>query len=965
MLGRGLGLGRPASGEGPRAALRDGWRAYWPVVLLVALPVALFTVPAATGHLLITEDDLIQNYPLRVLVGQSLRHGHLPLWDPYLWSGTPLLAGFNAGALYPLTLLFAVLPPYAAWATTQVVVYAVGGVGMWAFLRRCQVSVLAALLGALTFTYAGAMGAQLVHIDTVEGACVLPWMLLALHSLATRPPAEWRRWALVLGAGYALVVLAGSPEAMLDEAVLLTVYALGLVWHHRARWRPLALGIAVAVALALLLGAAQWLPGLAWIAQSQRAQTSYAFANAGSLAPQIGILSVVPFVLGGYGHFGIPTYFGTYNLPELTSYVGIVPLIAALAMVGRGRRHPPAASEWRVWYLVIIVGVVLSLGRYTPVSHLLAHLPLYGHQRLPSRNLLDVDLGLAVLFAFWVDGVRRPEWRGGAGRRRWEMAVATFPAIVAAGALVAFVLVRGGLVRTLEGSLPIPGSVPAEIGYLAGTLMVTAVGGTIAVLAGRSATRRWWVRALTIFVLFDLAGFLANQYWWSPAPAAVVADSAPLGQALARAASGARFAIYDPGLFDYTDLAALGEPDLNILHQLPSVQGYGSLVSGRYDQATASHDKSTLSPAALAGTTFDQLDLRALATLPAYFLQPLPGTAGPFALTGGTAAVPLAPLTPGQAGQAVIQAGAHQSWFLGTALQVTGIGVGFGAHSPAGPGEAGSVRLGLVTPAGATDWLGSVPTGDRTGSTVLPLPHLATAVGVAVANDARAPLALTGVTVTTTSGAFRLAGALHDAVTPPHWRFDGTHGQWGFFLDTAARGWVWSQAGGGPAGAGGRPARASVRVLGGAPGGPQRLEVVAAKPVLVVRSVSQAPGWSARVQAPNAPAVSTSVLSVGLLQGVQVPAGRHVVSFVYQSPRLGLGLGLSGLGLALAAALAAWELVRGRRRGERSDRGERGERGERRGQSPSKAAPGPGGPNASSPTNQSTREAKVPWQPVR
>ena len=26
--------------------------------------------------------------PLRVLVGTDLRHGHLPLWDPYLWSGS-------------------------------------------------------------------------------------------------------------------------------------------------------------------------------------------------------------------------------------------------------------------------------------------------------------------------------------------------------------------------------------------------------------------------------------------------------------------------------------------------------------------------------------------------------------------------------------------------------------------------------------------------------------------------------------------------------------------------------------------------------------------------------------------------------------------------------------------------------------------------------------------------------------
>ena len=53
------------------------------------------------------------------LAGALLRAGHLPLWDPYLWSGTPLLAGWNAGALYPGTFLFAFLPAPVAWSVAS------------------------------------------------------------------------------------------------------------------------------------------------------------------------------------------------------------------------------------------------------------------------------------------------------------------------------------------------------------------------------------------------------------------------------------------------------------------------------------------------------------------------------------------------------------------------------------------------------------------------------------------------------------------------------------------------------------------------------------------------------------------------------------------------------------------------------------------------------------------------------
>ncbi len=93
----------------------------WPYVVLVAIPTAAFVLPDLFGgHLLITGDNLQQNYPLRILVGSMVSHGQLPFWNQYIFSGTPLMADFNAGAFYPLTGLFAVMPDRAAWIATEV-----------------------------------------------------------------------------------------------------------------------------------------------------------------------------------------------------------------------------------------------------------------------------------------------------------------------------------------------------------------------------------------------------------------------------------------------------------------------------------------------------------------------------------------------------------------------------------------------------------------------------------------------------------------------------------------------------------------------------------------------------------------------------------------------------------------------------------------------------------------------------
>jgi hypothetical protein len=127
-----------------------------------------------------------------------------------------------------------------------------------------------------------------------------------------------------------------------------------------------------------------------------------ALYSSGSLPVRWVLLTLVPDLLGGSGSLGQPGFFGFYNLTEVTSYAGVLPLVAAFVLLGRlrWRRHPP---EWLVWHVMALAGVALALGGNTPLGSVLYHLPLFGDQRLQSRNLLVLDLALAVLFAYWAD----------------------------------------------------------------------------------------------------------------------------------------------------------------------------------------------------------------------------------------------------------------------------------------------------------------------------------------------------------------------------------------------------------------------------------------------------------------------------------------------------------------------------------------------------------------------------------
>ena len=88
------------------------------------------------------------------------------------------------------------------------------------------------------------------------------------------------------------------------------------------------------------LGAAQWIPGAAFASQSQRATATYSFFTSGSLPVRLVTLLASPFVLGT--NQGQPGYYaGPYNFDEVTSYVGILALIAACSLFLRGAGPGP------------------------------------------------------------------------------------------------------------------------------------------------------------------------------------------------------------------------------------------------------------------------------------------------------------------------------------------------------------------------------------------------------------------------------------------------------------------------------------------------------------------------------------------------------------------------------------------------------------------------------------------------
>ena len=606
-------LAPPAHQFGLPRLSRTDW---FLLALLGGLPVVLFAVPAILGQPLLPGDALTQNYPLRVLAGDLLAHGHLPLWNSWNWSGTALLGGLNAGALYPGTFLFAITSPLVAWVSNEIVAYALCAVGLYLLLRAQSLVPLAAGLAAASFTFSGFMASHLRHIGLIQGTALIPWLLLALEGVASRRRTPW--WWLLLCVSGGLIVLTGEPRAISTAAIVAGIYLVVLVVPRAAPRARLLLATASAVPVIFALGAVQLLTGLAFVHTSQRGAVDYAFFAHGSLAPEMLPLMVVPYLLGAYGTLdALPSYIGSYNLHEIVGYIGLLPLVALVTLpFWRPRAH--AARLWG-WVVMIVVGLLLAFGGNTPLGDLLAHVPLYSGQRLQSRNLCVVDFGLAGVFAWWVNAILTRQRSRRSGRReRLELLTSLLPS-AAVIALVASALLAGpSLQRWLAVPKPDSTLFRELRPYLLGVLLVAVCVALFVTLYRRvSLPVRAW--ALVVIVAADVGLVMVNGELGFTDAATLRRDIPYTGQ-LARALErGGRMAVYDPQHRVTTDFSEAITSDLNIVHELLTVQGYSSVVNGKYNAATGTHTRRLIFPSALSGDIADQLDLRLLLVPPSYF----------------------------------------------------------------------------------------------------------------------------------------------------------------------------------------------------------------------------------------------------------------------------------------------------------------------------------------------------------
>ncbi len=448
-------------GRSARRVIVGEWhRSALLLIALIVLPFLVFGAEAIGRQVFYYHDVQYYFFPYHKLVVDFLHKGYLPLWNPYAFSGIPLLGDGQTAMFYPPNWFFLFMPPTLAINYDVLSQFSIAGAGMFLFARGLRVGRAAATLAAIAYMFNGYLATRVVHLSIMSGAALIPFVFWSADRFRVAPSsAHFASAALAV----ALQALAGHPQVPVYTGLALGLYLLVqelVVTAGRTR-RVLrsALGVAAFYLAGYGLAAIQLFPWIDFARLSPRAANApFDLVAYHSLTGADWLLLIMPYIFGGVreGVFSPrPPFIGTaIYIWERAAYAGVLTLaLAAFAVITPIPEQDARALQRRPtrWGLiaVLLLGVLIAGGGHSAVAHLVYVTPILGKLRAYSRAIILATfavsalaaVGLQQLIDFTEDG-RVAEWM----RRRL---------VIIAGLLTAiFVFALGILPFLIDRSSP-------------------------------------------------------------------------------------------------------------------------------------------------------------------------------------------------------------------------------------------------------------------------------------------------------------------------------------------------------------------------------------------------------------------------------------------------------------------------------------------------------------------------------
>lgn len=337
----------------------------------------------------ITSDVVSFTYPMQVFAIKLLKMGELPLWNPYILTGTPLLANFQSAPFAVNNILYFFTDILTGWTLKVVSQHFLAAVFTYLLLRHWKLDKLPSIFGSIIFAFGGFSSIWSQWNAHVLAASFIPIILLLIDKyLETRR----LKYAVFLSFGLFLQITSGYPQV-----VFYTLVPTLLLWIFRFKKdKDFLLKSATLLFfgfLGIVLSSVQILPAWELLQGSQREIETLRYSDA--FLPWNKLITLV--APDYYGNHSTQNYWGVANYTTTTGFVGVVALVLSGMVTSLARKKK------EVLYALIIAFTGLLLAFPTPVSVFIKNSGIFGLQAASAhRALVIFNLGISILAAFGV-----------------------------------------------------------------------------------------------------------------------------------------------------------------------------------------------------------------------------------------------------------------------------------------------------------------------------------------------------------------------------------------------------------------------------------------------------------------------------------------------------------------------------------------------------------------------------------
>ena len=388
------------------------------IVIFFGSLVLLFFLPVLSGLRTFAAGDFTTLYhPYNIFFRNELAALHLPVWNPYAYSGHPFLADPQAAVFYPINDLFTLISsPWTNsggrlyWLQLEAIFhFFLGGYFTFLFVRDLTNNRMAGLISGTTFMFSGYLtGYPALQLTILRTGIWLP-LLLWLLSKAIADATGWRWW-LWFAVAYAAAFLAGHPQTFIYLSYVTVLWGAFLIagGMHRARSRltkasQLAFRGGVVAIIFLGLIATQLIPSIEFIRLSVRADAGYDFLSSGAS-------------LTDFWQFLLPSIWSPFS----PFYVGIIVtglaglgVFGALSMLSRGKQINGDAQRLAfaalffaaIGVMALLVGLGKNAAIYPIFYHFAPGWKLFRNQERIAYLVTFSMNALAGIGVAWLPGL--------------------------------------------------------------------------------------------------------------------------------------------------------------------------------------------------------------------------------------------------------------------------------------------------------------------------------------------------------------------------------------------------------------------------------------------------------------------------------------------------------------------------------------------------------------------------------